>query len=97
MVRIKLPCISLEAHGQIYPGLIFATNTWGQYLKFSPTRRDPKTEAQQKVRHAYGQVSSLWRALSNEEKASYHKKAVKNRRTDANQHFHEKWPEVYEP
>lgn len=95
MVRIKLPCMSVEAHGQIADGLIFATNRWGQYLKFAPRRRVTSTEAQRKVRFAYGEVATGWRPLTPEQKKAYHAEAVKNRRTDYNQYFHEKWPEIY--
>lgn len=95
MVRLKNPLMSVEAHGKLAGFLTFATNAWGQYAKFSPTQRDPRTKAQTKVRHAYGQVATLWRAMTDEEKAAYHEQAMINRRTDYNQFFHEVWPLLY--
>jgi len=95
MVRIILPCFSIEAHGAIIPGVIFATNKTGQYVKFVIPRKRTATEAQAKVRHAYGEVATQWRYLTTEQKQTYHIKAVKNRWTDYNQYFHEIWPIIY--
>lgn len=95
MVRLILPCMSIEAHGKIGIGIIFATNQWGQYAKFVPKKRITSTPAQKKVRHVYGQIATLWRFMAEEEKKTYHAEAVRNRRTDFNQFFHEVWPEIY--
>ena len=97
MAKIILPCMSIEAHGQIAKGIIFATNKHGQYIKFVRYRPRPATEAQQRVRYAYGQISIGWRALTDEQKATYHTKAVRAGITDYNQYFKEQWPLVYVP
>lgn len=97
MARIKLPCMSIEAHGQLARGIVFATNQWGQYVKFFvPKKREP-TEAQNKVRHAYGEIGVGWRGMTNEEKAPYIAEGRRNRRTGYNQFFIEHWDEIYEP
>lgn len=92
-----MPLMSIEAHGQIARGIIFATNFWGQYIKFSPTKRDPATSAQKYVRQIYGEIAGLWRLMNTAERAVYHTEAVRNRRTDYNEFFHQKWPEMYLP
>lgn len=89
--------MSMEAHGKIGGGIIFATNQWGQYAKFTPRRRYTSTAAQRVVRHVYGQIATEWRAMSTAQKEAYHAKAVINRRTNFNQYFYERWPEIYSP
>ncbi|GAH32063.1 unnamed protein product [marine sediment metagenome] len=72
MARVKLPCMSMEAHGKVGGVLVFATNRWGQYVKIMTPPRYPNTEAQKKVKHAYGQVGQYWRTLTPEQKETFH-------------------------
>ncbi|MBA7665683.1 hypothetical protein ES703_73757 [subsurface metagenome] len=97
MARIKLPCFSLEAHGKIAGCLVFATNRWGQYVKILTPPRYTNTEAQKKVKHAYGQIGALWRALTPEQKEAYRPKAIRLHMNPFNVFFKEKWPDVYTP
>lgn len=95
MARIKLPCFSLEAHGKIAGCLVFATNRWGQYVKILAPKRYTNTEGQKKVRHAYGQIGSLWRTRTKEQKEAYRPEAVKLGMNPFNVFFKEKWPDFY--
>lgn len=95
MVRLKLPCMSLEAHGRIARCLTFSTNRWGAYAKIIIPARYPDTEAQKKVKHAYGQIGQLWRTLTPEQKETYQPKAVRLRMNPYNVFFKEKWPDFY--
>ena len=97
MAKVKLPCMSAEAHGSVIPGIVFATNRHGQYVKFLPEVKQPRTAGQIAVRHAYGQIATEWRMMTPEERQAYHSEAVRNRRTDYNEYFHQRWPEVYNP
>ena len=87
--------MSIEAHGQLGKGIIFATNAWGQYVKFAATGRNPNTAAQRAVRKAYGDVFTVWRALSDEEQEVHRLRGRPFGRTGANQFFHENYQEYY--
>lgn len=95
MARIKLPCMSLEAHGKIAGCLAFATNRWGQYVKIIAPHRYTNTEAQKKVRHAYGQIGQLWRTMTPEQKEAYQPGAQRLRINPFNYFFKVKWPDFY--
>ena len=87
--------MSIEAHGKVARSIIFSTNRWGQYVKIFSPMRYTNTEAQKKVRHAYGQIGQLWRSMTPEEKRTYHAKAMANGISDFNQFFKEKWADFY--
>lgn len=95
MARIRMPCMSIEAHGRLGRCLVFATNRWGQYVRFLTPPRYTNTEGQKKVRHAYGQIGQLWRTLTQEQKEAYRPEAVRLRMNPFNVFFKEKWPEFY--
>jgi len=87
--------MSIEAHGKIMGCLTFATNRWGQYAKIIAPMRYTNTEAQKKVRHAYGQIGHLWRTMTPEQKKVYRPKAVRLGMTAFNVFFKEKWADFY--
>jgi len=95
MARIRMPCMSVEAHGTLAGFLCFSTNRWGQYVKIIGKPRYTLTEGQKKVRHAYGQIAQLWRSRTPEEKKAYHPQAVKQGVTDFIAFFKETWPDFY--
>ena len=97
MAKIILPCMSIEAHGRIGPGIHFQTNPHGQIISFNVFRPKPPTTAQKKVRNAYGEIATLWRGMTYEEKYPYIKKGRHFKRTGYNQFFKETWGEIYEP
>jgi len=95
MVRLRNPCMSIEAHGTLAGFLCFSTNRWGQYAKIIGKPRYTLTEGQKKVRHAYGQIAQLWRSRTLEEKKAYHSEAVKRGLTDWIYFFKVTWPDFY--
>lgn len=95
MARIKLPCFSTEAHGKIAGVLVFATNRWGQYAKILAPKRYTNTEAQKKVRHAYGQIGQFWRTMTEEQKEVYSPGAKKLRIGRFHYFFKVVWPDFY--
>lgn len=87
--------MSIEAHGKIARSIIFSTNRWGQYVKIFSPMRYTNTEAQKKVRHAYGQIGHLWRTMTPEQKEAYRPKATKLGMNPFNYFFKVMWADFY--
>ena len=70
MALIKTTAIVDSISGKLN-GTVFAKNKGGAYMRSKSTVSNPRTQAQQAVRSAFGSISQAWRDLSDEERDAW--------------------------
>ncbi len=71
MSKLKLPLLSLEAHGTIADALTIQRRNRGSFARTKPIPTDPKSSAQLAHRQIYRDAVDKWNALSQEEKEAW--------------------------
>lgn len=73
-MKVTFPPHIISIHGHI--GNVIYYNAYGiQYARSYAKPRNPRTAEQQKIRTTFGEVSKLWKQLTDEEKSLYNRMA----------------------